>query len=52
MLRWRQQQQMEQQKEGQPDPVAEFLKDRLRTLRNPPPSFPNLPPFFPPLPPF
>jgi hypothetical protein len=50
ILRWRQQQ-LEQQKGEQPDPVSEFLKDRLRTLRNPPPSFPNLPPFFPPLPP-
>jgi hypothetical protein len=50
ILRWRQQQ-LEQQKGDQPDPVSEFLKDRLRTLRNPPPSFPNLPPFFPPLPP-
>jgi hypothetical protein len=51
ILRWRQQQ-MEQQRGEQPDPVSEFLRDRLRTLRNPPPSFPNLPPFFPPLPPF
>jgi hypothetical protein len=51
ILRW-QQQMMGQQKNEQPDPVTEFLKERLRTLRNPPPSFPNLPPFFPPLPPF